>query len=176
MKKPAPEYSFMVQVLRLKPSGEVCQLNAPEPARRALCHRLDLLSLDSLTATLTLTPEGSSQNVAARGVWSARYAQRCVVTLEAVAVVRHNIPLHAVFMPRAAMPDDVSLEDDEDIEEIPANGEMDVGEWVVQHLAAQLDPYPRRPDAVFEGVKGDDARQPFATLIDIRDKLPKGKQ
>ena len=61
-------------------------------------------------------------------------------------------------------------EGEEDIDLI-SHGEVDLGELVVESLALELDPYPRRPGEVFEAPEDIDIekeKSPFAALKNLR--------
>src|SRR5262249_59663916 len=48
-------------------------------------------------------------------------------------------------------------------------GAIDLGAIAIEFLILGLDPYPRKPDAVFQGsAVGDDAAHPFAALAALK--------
>ena len=47
---------------------------------------------------------------------------------------------------------------------------VDVGAYIVEHLALEVDPFPRKPDAVFEQPGGTPIISPFAALAALKDK------
>ncbi|HVY13395.1 MAG TPA: DUF177 domain-containing protein [Alphaproteobacteria bacterium] len=172
---PALEFSrpFPVDKLRDKPAREKFEAHAREC--EALARRLNLLALKSLEADLTLTRVQSMVEVS--GSFAAHVVQNCVVTLEPF---ESNIAEHFLtfFAPAAPVKDgDMPLEDEHAPEPIPANGEIDLGELVAQHLSLALDPYPRKPGAVFNAVEEEDEKpSPFSVLADYRaGKTPKKK-
>jgi hypothetical protein len=63
-----------------------------------------------------------------------------------------------------------------DMPEPIENGRIGVGRIAYEHLAAALDPYPRRSDAAFEGRaqgprgSGDVPASPFAVLAGLKPK------
>lgn len=173
--------SLRLDVARLPASGQNVVLEADAAERAAVARRLGILALDSLRARLVVTPRG--KRVLVKGELTAEATQACVVTLEPVAEkVREEIDL--VF----ASPDEVAeaearafkeledgskglaidpatLLDPQTLPEPYENGQIDV--WVVaqETLSLGLDPYPRKPGAVFE--QPDDGRteaSPFAAL------------
>jgi len=111
-----------------------------------------LLSLDSLTAKLTLKRIRSNQLLQVKGSYQAKLTQACVVTLEPVEAII-NQPLEALFSlessPILAHDAEASDEGDLDAPEPLMDGKIDLGELVVQHLSLALDPFPRKPGAEF---------------------------
>jgi uncharacterized metal-binding protein YceD (DUF177 family) len=111
------------------------------------------------------------------GVVSATVGQNCVVTLEPLAnEVEETVDL--LFVPREvppsqaaeaeAKPRDVKWDDPE-----PLIGDViDLGALATEFLILGLDPYPRKPDAVFEPLEESEPEAgPFAALA----KLTKGQ-
>ncbi|MGZ3360151.1 MAG: YceD family protein, partial [Xanthobacteraceae bacterium] len=64
----------------------------------------------------------------------------------------------------------------EDAPEPLVGGMIDLGAIATEFLILGLDPYPRKPDAVFEAPPGgDEAAHPFAALAELK-KGRGGKQ
>ena len=126
---------------------------------------------------------------------SARIGQTCVVTLDPIEnEIDEAIDL--MFAPPEQIPALADLVDD-DIEseaEIPdppepiINGMIDLGRLATDALLLGVDPYPRKPGAVFEPqvVAADPEDHPFAALKalkgdgkaadkTLKPKKPKGK-
>jgi hypothetical protein len=103
---------------------------------------------------------------------SATVVQSCVVTLEPIeSEVDEAIEL--VFMPEAALPADVPvLEASADATDPPEplhNGVADLGAAATEFLLLGIDPYPRKPGAVFAAAAPDDpASHPFAALAALK--------
>jgi uncharacterized metal-binding protein YceD (DUF177 family) len=103
----------------------------------------------------------------------ARVGQTCVVTLDPI---ENDIdePIDLIFAPPEQIPELSDLVDDaaESEEEIPdppepiVNGIIDLGRLATDALFLAIDPYPRKPGAVFEPrVEADDPEDhPFAAL------------
>jgi hypothetical protein len=103
----------------------------------------------------------------------ARVGQTCVVTLDPI---ENDIdePIDLIFAPPEQIPELSDLVDDaaESEEEIPdppepiVNGIIDLGRLATDALFLAIDPYPRKPGAVFEPrVEADDPEDhPFAGL------------
>jgi hypothetical protein len=110
--------------------------------------------------------------------------QTCVVTLEPMTSdVRESIDL--VFVPAEAdveqlpEPDQIPDAIDPDAPDGPellVNGTVDLGAVATEFLLLGIDPYPRKPDAVFDAPKvpGEDpAANPFAVLAKLKPEPPK---
>ena len=130
---------------------------------RALAARFDLVCINRLTATVRLRRVEGGRMVRVRGILNAEVVQRCVVTLEPVPAVASE-SFTAVFTPESHAPSadedggavSVDLDaSDEDSPEAMVDGAIDIGELTAQHLSLALDPYPRRPGAVFGGLDDD---------------------
>ncbi len=124
----------------------VVEPNAEE--RRALADFLDLQSLDSLQARLSLRRLASGL-IEVKGELDAELVQTCVVTLEPVPAEVHESFRwtfgDAVLEPLLSEID-VDFEDSDPPEPIE-DGMIDLGEIVTEELSLGLDPYPRRSGA-----------------------------
>ncbi len=146
----------------------VIEIAAEAHERTALARRFGLLALDALVATVRLKRVGGGAvSVDARCV--AEVVQACVVTLEPIAS-RIEDSCQVLFAPLGtAAHADVTVSWDEDGPEPLTGDTIDVGEVVAAHLGVALDPYPRRPDAVFsaartEGGEDPSGASPFGVL------------
>ena len=167
--------------------GLTLAFEAGETERKALARRLDLLSLEALTAELRLAlADEAGGAIRVSGTLAARLVQRCVVTLEPVPRSVSE-PISALYAPTPAGQPEHEVEvlpEGEEAEPLPADG-IDAGELVVEHLALILDPYPRHPDApavpltyaageneAEEGTLDNDSDAgPFAALGQLKSKL-----
>ena len=64
--------------------------------------------------------------------------------------------------------------DDEYPPELIVSGTVDVGEAIIQHLALEIDPFPRSPGVPYLDVSSDEngiKNKSFARLAGLRDKL-----
>ena len=141
-----PEFSRRVPVdqLRRGKNPRHVRITAGEEEREAVRRRLDLLSLDSLGGEFHITSADDDTLVAA-GQMTARFSQRCVVTLAAVpgAIDR---ALRLRFSPQNRPGRDPRLEGDDDGLFYGAAG-PDLGEALTQELALSLPPWPRAEGA-----------------------------
>ncbi|TCK28241.1 uncharacterized protein DUF177 involved in 23S rRNA accumulation [Ancylobacter aquaticus] len=146
---------------------------APDAATRAaLAEDLGIPSIPSLTAQVILTP-GRGNTVHVTGHVDAVVTQTCVVTLENFDTrVSEDIDLK--FAPAEKIPEirpgaeiDVS---ELDLPDPIIDGTIDAGAVAAEFLALGLDPYPRKPDAHFEGPDepGPEEVSPFGALAKLR--------
>jgi hypothetical protein len=49
---------------------------------------------------------------------------------------------------------------------------IDVGDWLVEHLALEVEQFPRKPGAVFEPPVAVEVISPFAALAALKDPKP----
>ncbi|MEP4380190.1 MAG: YceD family protein [Alphaproteobacteria bacterium] len=131
----------------------------------AIAERLDILSIESLSAELELFRDLTG-DVNLVGRILADIVQACVVTLEPVA---QHIDVRVYQRFSARLEEDEG--DDEDPVEPIVDDEIEVGDLIVQNLSLALDPYPRAPDAEFEEVDDEAGKPsgPFAALAALRD-------
>ncbi|MBI3419993.1 MAG: DUF177 domain-containing protein [Proteobacteria bacterium] len=164
---------FPVDKLRDRPVHE--SIEATEEECEALSRRLNLVALKNFEADLDLQREHSGDVVQVSGNFRAGIVQTCVVTLEPFETDVSE-SFKAYFARPAPAPEgpDLPVEDERAPEPIPASGEIDLGELAAQHLSLALDPYPRKPGAVFKpppGIKAEGEKpNPFAVLADFRGK------
>lgn len=131
----------------------------------ALARRFDLRQLERLTGEGEAVPEAGGR-WRLRGALSAAVVQTCVITLEPVASeITDQFEIEFAPPDRTAPANELDLVGD-DAEPVPTDGRLDVGEIVAQQLSLALDPFPRKPGAVWgDGGSAEDAhRRPFAGL------------
>jgi hypothetical protein len=92
------------------------------------------------------------------------------VTLEAFdAPLEEEIDVH--FAPAGTYkPSEEDEENEIDPPDEIVDGRIDVGALVCEFLALGVDPYPRKPGAVFEPPAEDPAISPFSALSRLKDK------
>ncbi|MDD3836787.1 MAG: DUF177 domain-containing protein [Phenylobacterium sp.] len=148
---------------------------APDEAeRKAIARRLGLIGLPALTAKITVRPWLDGAEIGGR--FEAVVTQECGVTLDPFdQEVAGDIDVRVVPPGSPHAPSDPAgeLELDPDAPDQPdelAGEEIDLGEYLVEHLALEIDPFPRKPGATFEyeNPEGDDS--PFAVLKGLQDR------
>jgi uncharacterized metal-binding protein YceD (DUF177 family) len=147
------------------------RLEADAQARARIARALDLQALDRLEAEVSVAP--AVQGFEARGTLHAALTQTCGVTLEPLpAELRTEFAVRFVEAGEAAPAEPelevvVTLEGDDPPDEIEG-GVVDLGAYVVEHLALALDPFPRKPGAVFEAPEEAAEPSPFAVLARLK--------
>ncbi|MGX8271784.1 YceD family protein [Brevundimonas diminuta] len=141
---------------RLEPDAE---------ARQRIARALNLKSLDRFEADLEVTATVSGWRLTGRVVADA--VQSCVLTLEPLPVhVDERFEVNLVEALDTPPSDDgeIDLELDDDSPDVAENGQIDLGQYAVEQLALQLDPYPRKDGAVFEQPPEPGEISPFGVL------------
>src|SRR5262245_51441412 len=172
-----------VIVAQIPDIGLTREIEASAREREAMAEVASLREIAFAHASFDVTPmSGGRFNVAGRV--RARVGQTCVVTLDPIENdIDEEIDL--VFAPEAEVRQLADLieegQDGEDgeVAEQPepiVNGVIDLGRLATDALFLAIDPYPRKPGAVFEAevTAPDPEDHPFAALKALRDK-PKGK-
>ena len=165
----AGPFSRVARVDALPREGQSVTVEASPAEREALASFLRLPAIGVLTATLRLEPHGRG-GARVTGDVHGECTQTCVVSLEPFpATVDEAVDVR--FASRtAASPggpseaQTVSLEDEDEPDAL-IDGKIDLGALAAEFFALGLDPYPRKPGAVFEqGVKPEPIELPFAAL------------
>lgn len=146
-------------------------LVADAAARRRIAAALDLVELPELTAEVELSPW--IDGAVLRASWRARVVQTCGVTLDPLeAALAGEFEVRAVPEGSPLAPADTgALELDLDAVDPPdvlEDDRIDPAAYVVEHLALELDPFPRKPDAVFEPPEAEPETSPFAALLELK--------
>ncbi|HTV36800.1 MAG TPA: DUF177 domain-containing protein [Xanthobacteraceae bacterium] len=162
-----------VAVEDIPEDGQHFTLVADAQVRTAVARMAGLRDLPRLTAEFEVTRHGGD-GLHVVGRVSATAGQNCVVTLEPLdnEVVE---AIDLIFMPQMAKAADAGSED-EDAEPSTAQenwadpeplvgGVVDLGALATEFLILGIDPYPRKPGAVFESPQElEKDGGPFAAL------------
>ena len=137
-----------------------------------------------MQASFDVTPKSGGRFHVAGHV-RARVGQTCVVTLEEIES-EIDEPIDLIFAPPEQIPQMAALvdeaeESDEDTPDPPEpieNGIIDLGRLATDALYLAIDPYPRKPDAVFEPVveAADPEDHPFAALKALKADAEKARR
>lgn len=176
------EFSIPVAAAELPPRGTSVRRKADPQERAALAERLGVESVEEFDVGVSIVSREDSQSVSVEGTLDATVVQNCSVSLEPMAA-RHSLIVALEFV-------DEALIESQDVEEIDAegssppepmiDGRFDVGDTLVQILAVEIDPFPRKPGISLKDIPEvaehagapDDARSnPFAVLSEFRDRL-----
>jgi uncharacterized protein DUF177 involved in 23S rRNA accumulation len=182
----AHPWSVPVAVLQIPETGVHRHLEAGVAERAAMAEVAGLRGILSASASFDVTPDkGGRFHVVGRV--QARIGQTCVVTLDPI---ENDIdePIDLIFAPREQIPLLADLVNDaaESESEIPdppepiENGVIDLGRLATDVLFLAIDPYPRKPDAMFEPIvtAPDPEDHPFAALKALKPDAnsPDGKE
>jgi Large ribosomal RNA subunit accumulation protein YceD len=162
------------------------ELDADEAQRKAMAEIGGLREVVSAHASFDVTPKSGGRFHVAGNV-RARIGQTCVVTLDLIETDIDE-PIDLMFAPLEQIPalsdlaDEAAADDDVDPPEPIEGGVIDLGRLATDALFLGVDPYPRKPDAVFdhEITPPDPEGHPFAALKALKAKprakrKPKGK-
>jgi uncharacterized metal-binding protein YceD (DUF177 family) len=166
-------WSVPVALHEVPETGRHLELAADERARAAIARLVGLRSLPRLHAVFDVTRRGRD-GLRVVGSVSATVGQTCVVTLEPI----ENEIEEAIDLVFAPPPPSFEEHGDERTEIRPADapepltgGVVDLGALATEFLILGIDPYPRKPDAVFAGsAVGDGPTNPFAALAALKKK------
>jgi hypothetical protein len=181
----ADPWSVPIAVEQIPDTGLHRDIEASAAAREAMAELGGLREILSASASLDVTPR-SGGRVHVEGWIRARIGQTCVVTLDPIESDIDE-PIDLIFAPPEQIPEMAALVDEaaESAVEIPdppepiVNGVIDLGRLATDALFLGVDPYPRKPDAVFEVpvVPPEPEDHPFAALkalqLDAEPPAPK---
>lgn len=165
-------WSVPVAVAQIPETGLERRIEANATEREAVAKLGGLLGISSLKAALVLKPvAGGTIHVAGRV--QGRVGQSCVVTLEPIdSDIDEEIDL--IFAPPSQIRElaesiDEDADRDEETPDPPEpieNGFIDLGKLATDALFLGIDPYPRKPGAVFDLPETPPAPEdhPFAAL------------
>ena len=139
----------------------------PDAATRGrIAKALDLDSLDAFTAELALAPAPEGWKLSGRV--RARLAQRCGITLEPLPV-EIDAPFSVLLAEaRDEASDEIVITLEDESPDLIEDGRVDLGQYAVEQLALQLDPFPRKPGAEFVQPPEPTEISPFAVLKQLR--------
>jgi len=148
MSDAVPEFCRLVSLARLGSQPFRQEIEATPDECGRLARRFDLVTLDRLTATVSLQRQKGAA-VLLEAVFEAEFAQTCVVSLEPVpAAVSASFSL--LYGPVGNDLPEIELGVEETAFE-PLTGEaIDIGEAVAQELSLALPEFPRHPDAAID--------------------------
>ena len=168
-----PETIRIGEAARFAPSAPLKRrLEADAATRSRIARSLGLVALERLEADLALS--GWFDGLRIEGAWSADIVQTCGVTLEDFpTALSGTFDLRAVppSSPHAAAAEEPEVEVDLEAEDPPDVLEsdlVDLGGYVVEHLALEIDPFPRKPGAEFQPPKETAEISPFAVLKKLK--------
>lgn len=147
------------------------ELIADAAALERIAKALDLPAVERLEAAISLKPWLDGAELSAR--WRATVIQTCGVSLEQFSQdLQGEFTLRLVPPGSDAAPRDgaeINVHPDEDDPpEVMEGDVIDSGAYVIEHLALELDPFPRKPGVEFEPPAEETPESPFSVLRKLK--------
>ena len=161
------EPPVLTEPVRLNQIGEKRSFSLKPDAemRRAISRWLGILELPAFEAEVQLVPARAGWRLS--GKLSGQAVQACGLTLEPVEEsIDERFELDLVEAPEGEETSEVEITLDENAPDLVTDGRIDVSRHVLEHLSLALDPFPRKPGAVFEPPEETAEISPFAVLKD----------
>lgn len=168
---------WSLKVDDIGPDGYAARRDATAEERARLASELDIPSVERAAADIAVRAV-STGKYRMTGRVTADVTLTCVVSLEPVrSEVDEDVSVElwpAEDVGPLAEGEQSVLE--ADIPEPIEHGRIDIGRIVFEHIAAGLDPYPRRADAAFDaealgvGERSSKPESPFAVLAKLKPK------
>jgi uncharacterized metal-binding protein YceD (DUF177 family) len=134
-----------VEVATIRADGLALHVEADEAERVALAKLFDIPAIARLEADFTMTKKGPRARVT--GEVYGRFTQTCVLTLEPFeSDFRETVDLDFDENPEKAL----EIRPDDELPDPIIDGIIDLGAVASEFTALALDPYPRKPGAVFD--------------------------
>lgn len=137
-------------------------------ARAQIAKTLGLVSIESLEADVFLRSWMDGAEIS--GLIRARVVQTCSVSAdEFEEPIESRFSVHVIPADSSSAPQDEGGElgldpEGDDPPDILESDAIDVSGYVIEHLALELDPFPRKPGAVFVAPPEPVELSPFAAL------------
>uniref|UniRef100_B0T0T3 DNA-binding protein n=1 Tax=Caulobacter sp. (strain K31) TaxID=366602 RepID=B0T0T3_CAUSK len=155
---------------RVSRGGVDLRFEPDDEALKEIAKILGLVAVESMTAEVFLRPWMDGAEVS--GLIRARVTQVCSVSAdEFEEPIESRFSVHVLPADSEYAPQDedsggeLGLDPDGDDPPDVLEGEtIDVSGYVIEHLALELDPFPRKPGAVFEPPPEPVDLSPFAAL------------
>jgi uncharacterized metal-binding protein YceD (DUF177 family) len=160
----AAPWSVPIRIDEVPEAGRVLALSADAAVRAAAAKAAGVNAVTRLEATFDLHHHGRD-GLHVAGTVEATVRQTCVVTLDPVDnELSEAVDLvFSATVPKSA-DETVGIVDGDGPEPL-ANGVVDLGAVAIEFLILAIDPYPRKPGAVFQPpASGDAEAKPFAAL------------
>ncbi len=167
------DWTHIVRLSELA-NGPVSVKLAPDAEIRAgVAKRLGLVSLPALEGQISVRPWLDGAEL--RGRFTATVEQVCSVSLDNfetdlsgeidLKLVPHGSP----NAPTESASGDVELDlETPDPPDVLNGEEIDLAGYLVEHLALEIDPFPRKPGAEFEYTPETKEESPFAVLKSLK--------
>ena len=167
------EWTRFVRLHELARGPVRLELEADAAQRARIATELGLESLPALTAEVTVKPWLDGAELTGR--FRAVVEQVCSVSLDPFEqALEGEIQVRAVpaGSPHASVEAGGEVELDPDAPDPPdvlEGDAVDLAAYVVEHLALEIDPFPRKPGVAFEFTPPAEEEGPFAVLKKLKD-------
>ncbi|WP_291837737.1 DUF177 domain-containing protein [Brevundimonas sp.] len=165
MSTPQLPYSEPVRLHQIG-SGVKRTLTPDAAARARIARALDLASLDAVEAEVNLVPTAAGWTLSGRV--RAELAQTCGITLEPLPLTIDEAFSVQLAEPVDEESDEIIITLEDESPDVVEDGQIDLGQYVVEQLALHLDPFPRKPGAEFVQPPEPTEISPFAVLKQLR--------
>jgi uncharacterized metal-binding protein YceD (DUF177 family) len=163
-----------VSVAKIGDAGLAQTVTAKPEETAAIAAYLELAGVKSLTGEFALT-RWRTKGIRVAGTLAADLIQTCVVTLEPIET-RVEAEFERRFLPAEKLKaeladlDDVVIDPAGEDPPEPLGHDIDLGEILIEELALNIDPYPRKPGAEFQDEHAEPKANPFAVLAKLKPK------
>lgn len=166
LKQPSPklspsEWFYPIDADTIPAAGRTLTIQAAPDNLTAIAERIGVMKVASIGATLHLQPQHSGHILYISGHFKADIVQECVTTLEPVAShIEDNFEAwyadHDRALPFSRVQhqikiteegEEIQMLEEKDDPEPLIDGQVDLGEVVIQFLSLAVNPYPRKADA-----------------------------
>jgi uncharacterized metal-binding protein YceD (DUF177 family) len=166
-------WSVPVAVAEIPVTGRRIELTPDERVRAGIAQAAGVVAVPRLNVAFDLSRYGTD-SVRAEGQVSATVVQECVVTLEPVES-EINETVDMSFEPDRNIPAEPGDAGHQGLEtadppEVLQGGMVDLGALATEFLILGIDPFPRKPGAVFDppAAASDPESRPFAALAALK--------
>jgi uncharacterized metal-binding protein YceD (DUF177 family) len=164
------EWTLPIVVAELPNEGAEFEIVPDEATLAMLAEHTGVLAIPHLAAHVRIAPEAGGAVV--DGSLRATVRQTCVITLEPFDNTIDE-PISVRFVAPELMPTAPTGDVDAGADDPPdplVDGRIDIAAVITEFLTLSIDPYPRKPGAVFEAPREEAAREsPFAPLAKLKD-------
>jgi len=166
-KSKSSRFVRMLAVETVPDGGHEVQISADEAERALLATQSGVASVHSFEAWFQVRKQGGRGRFHVRGQFRARVTQTCGVSLEPFESEVSAV-IDVAFAPPSNAPAGGPPAEDDPPDPI-VDGQIDLGALAAEFLVLNLDPYPRKPGAVFTETEADAKAEtqdsPFTVLL-----------
>lgn len=166
-KSESPRFSRALAVETVPDRGLEVLISADAAERGLLAAQSGVVSVQSFEAGFHVRKQGGMGRFLVRGHLQARVTQMCGVSLEPFENEVSAV-IDVAFAPPGRTSLDPPFSEDDPPDPI-IDGQIDLGALAAEFLVLNLDPYPRKPGAVFQEAdahsKAEEQDSPFSVLL-----------